>query len=281
MRNCLRQIIAAAGLIALAAASPVDLRAEDADTDGRKFGLSDFTFRVGAYNISSNTVARIDGNNGDIGTVLSFENDLNLDDRKSTFYGAFSWRMAGRHYLEVEHFTLARSGLQTLSAETEFGDKVFEIGATVDSFFDTSVTRVSYAYLVHDSSKYAVALSAGLHITDLTMGLNELSTQLSIEDVEVAAVTAPLPVIGVAAGWRISEKLMLFGRAQIFRLEISDYKGRLDHFSAKLEYNAFKHLGFGAGFDIFDLKLDIDKPRWNGTVDFEFRGPIVYLNGRF
>ena len=281
MRNCLRQILAAAGLIALAAALPVDLRAEDADTEGRKFRLSDFTFRVGTYNISSNTVVRLDSNDGNIGTVFSFENDLNLDDRKSTFYGAFSWRMSGRHYLEVEQFRLARSGLQTLTAEIEFGDDVFEIGAKVDSYFDTRVTRISYAYQVHDSKKFAVALSAGLHLTDLLMGITEISTGFAVENVEIAEVTAPLPVVGVTAAWRISEKWLLFGRGQVFRLEIPDYKGQLDHFSAKLEYSAFKHFGFGVGFDMFDLKLDITKPLWNGTVDFEFRGPIVYLTGRF
>ena len=281
MRDCLRQILAAAGLIALAVALPVDVRAEDADTDGRKFRLSDFTFRVGWYDISSKTVVRLDSNVGNLGTVFSFENDLNLDEKKSTFYGSFSWRMSGRHYLEVEQFRLARSGLQTLSGEIEFGDDVFEIGATVDSYFDTRVTRVSYAYLLHDSKKYAVALSAGLHLTDLAMGITEINTGFAIENVEVAEVTAPLPVVGVTAAWRISEKWLLFGRAQIFRLEIPDYKGQLDHFSAKLEYSAFKHFGVGVGIDVFDLKLDINKLLWNGTVDFEFTGPIVYLTGRF
>lgn len=46
---------------------------------------------------SSNTVVRLDSNDGNIGTTFSFENDLNLDDTKSTFYGAFTWRMSGRH----------------------------------------------------------------------------------------------------------------------------------------------------------------------------------------
>jgi hypothetical protein len=281
MRNCLHQILAAAGLFALAFALPVELRAEDAETEGRKFNFRDIVFRVGWYSISSNTVVRLDGNNGNLGTTLSLENDLNLDDEKSTFYGAIGWRLSGRHYMEVEHFRLARSGLQTLTAEIKFGDDVFEIGAKVDSYFDTRVTRVSYAYLVHDSRKYAVALSAGLHLTDLSMGITELSTQFAVENVEIAEVTVPLPVIGVTGAWRINDKWFLFGRAQVFRLEIADYKGHLDHFSAKLEYSAFKHFGIGVGFDVFDLKLDVNKRLWNGTVDFEFRGPIVYLSGTF
>ena len=281
MRSCLRQILAAAGLIFFAAAFPVELWAEDENKEGKKFSLSDFTFRLGMYDISSNTKIRLDGSGGILGTTISLEDDLNLDDQKSTFYGSFSWRMSGRHFLELEQFRLSRSGLQTLSAELEFGENVFEAGATVDSYFDTKVTRFSYAYLIHDSKRFAVALSAGLHLTDLSTGITELSTQFAIENVELADVTAPLPVLGVSGAWKISEKWFMYGRAQIFRLEISEYKGGLDHASVKLEYSAFKHLGIGIGFDLFDLKLDIEKPAWNGTVDFEFRGPILYLKGNF
>jgi hypothetical protein len=281
LKNCLRRFIAAAGLIFFAAALPVELRAEDENKEGKKFSLSDFTFRLGMYDISSNTRMRLDGNGGILGTTISLEDDLNLDGKKSTFYGSLSWRMSGRHFLELEHFRLSRSGLQTLTVELEFGEEVFEVGATVDSYFDTKVTRLSYAYLIHDSKRFAIALSAGLHITELSTGITELATQFAIENVELADVTAPLPVLGVSGAWRISEKWFMYGRAQIFRLEISDYKGGLDHASVKLEYSAFKHLGIGIGFDLFDHKLEIEKPAWNGTVDFEFRGPILYLKGNF
>ena len=281
MKNCYRNFAVAAGLFALAVALPVDLQAENADTDGRKLRLSDFTFRAGWYNISSNTVIRVDSNNGDRGTTINLENDLNVDDEESTFYGTFSWRMSGRHFLEVEHFRLARSGLQTLSTEIKFGEEVFETGAVVDTYFDTKVTRVSYAYLLHDSSKFGVALIAGLHLTDLATGITELNTEFAVENIEFADVTAPLPVVGITGAWRINEKWFLFGRDQVFRMDIADYKGNLDHFSAKLEYSAFEHFGIGLGYDLFDLKLDMNKQFWNGTVDFEFRGPIVYLTGRF
>jgi len=275
------QFIAAAGLLAIALSLPVDLRAEDEDNDGRKFSLSDFTFRLGLYDISSDTLIRLDGNRGNFGTTISLEGDLNMDDRKSTFYGSISWRMSGRHYLELEQFRLARSGVQTLSAEIEFGDEVFEIGTAIDSYFNTQVTRISYSYLVHDSSRFVVALSGGLHVTDLATGITETSGPIGIENAEFADVTAPLPVLGVSGAWRMSEKWVMYGRAQFFRLQVSDYKGSLDHASVKLEYNAFKHLGIGVGFDLFDLKLDIQKRFWNGTIDFEFRGPMIYLKGNF
>ena len=71
------------------------------------------------------------------------------------------------------------------------------------------------------------------------------------------------------------------GRFQLFRLELGDYKGALDHAAIKLEYDAFKHVGLGIGYDLFSLDLDVNRERWNGRVDFRFDGPLIYVLGLF
>jgi hypothetical protein len=261
-------------------AAPQEEEAKDVE-DSSRFSLSDFSFRVGFYRITATTEIRLDGRGGRIGTSIDLEDDLDLQEEKSASYLSFAWRMSGRHFLEMEQFTFKRSGSTTLSGEFEFGDTVFEFGALVDSYFDTRVTRISYAYVVHDSDKFVLGLSAGLHITKLNTGIRDVVRPFSDEDVAFAAVTAPLPVIGMTAGWRINEQWFMYGRVQIFRLSIDDYAGQLDHASVKLEYDAFKHVGIGVGYDLFDLGLDIDKRLWNGNINFRFHGPILYLKGYF
>jgi hypothetical protein len=268
-------------IITLFSSLPAAAAQAEEEEDGSLFSITDFTFRVGFYDISSNTKIRLNALGGRIGTSIDLEDDLNLDEKKSTSYLAFSWRMAGRHSLQVEQFTLNRDGNQTLTGEIEFGDEVFEFGAVVDSFFNTKVTRVSYAYLLRDTEKFALALSAGLHITALATGVAEISSQIRKRGGTLASVTAPLPVVGITGSWKFGDKLFLYGRAQVFRLSTSDFSGRLDHASVKLEYNAFEHVGMGIGYDLFGLNLDIDRGLWDGNVKFTFRGPIVYLTGRF
>jgi len=249
--------------------------------DGKRFSLKDFSFRAGFYNISANTRIRLDALGGLIGTTIDLEDDLDLDENKSTYYLSFGWRVSGRHFLEFEYFNLDRRGTATLTAEIEFGDEVFDIGAEVKSFFDTDVTRVSYAYLLKDSDKFAFALSAGLHITDLNTGITEINSQFAQDTVAVAAVTAPLPVVGLTAAWKMSDKWFMYGRLQIFRLTFDDFSGRLDHVSVKLEYNMFEHVGVGLGYDFFAMGVDVDRKLWNGDVTFSFKGPILYLKGQF
>lgn len=262
------------------AAAPQEGEAKDVE-ESSLFSLSDFSFRVGFYNITATTGIRLDALGGLIGASIDLEDDLDLEEVKSASYLSFAWRMSGRHFLEMEQFTFKRSGATTLTAEVEFGDNVFEFGAIVNSYFDTKVTRISYAYVVHDSDNFVLGLSAGLHITKLNTGISEILVSFSDQDVAFASVTAPLPVIGMTAGWSINEKWFMYGRVQIFRLSIDDYDGRLDHASVKLEYDAFKHVGIGVGYDLFDLDLDIDKRLWNGNVNFRFHGPILYLKGYF
>lgn len=259
------------------------LAAAESETteEGTRFSLEDFSFRAGIYDISAHTHIRVDALGGLIGTTIDLEDDLAIDDHKTTSYLSFAWRMSGRHFLEVEYFNLNRSGAATLTAEIEFGDNTFNFGAEVKSFFDTQVTRVSYAYLIKDSEKFAFALSAGLHITDLNTGISDIASQFSEPAVVVAAVTAPLPVIGMSGAWRINDKWFMYGRLQIFRLTFDDFSGSLDHASVKLEYDAFEHVGIGVGYDLFDLGVAVDRKLWNGDVSFRFHGPIFYLKGHF
>jgi hypothetical protein len=249
--------------------------------EGKRFSLGYFSFRAGFYYISANTRIRLDALGGLVGTTIDLEDDLDLDEDKSTYYLSFAWRMTGRHFLEFEYFNLNRNGAATLTAEIEFGDEIFNVGAEVKSFFDTDVTRVSYAFLLKDTDNYAFAISAGLHITDLNTGITEINSQFAEDTVAVAAVTAPLPVIGVTGAWRINEKWLMYGRLQIFRLTFDDFSGRLDHASAKLEYSMFEHVGIGVGYDLFAMGVDVDRKLWNGDVTFSFKGPILYLKGQF
>lgn len=245
------------------------------------FSPANFDLRVGSYYITSTTEIRVDALGGSIGTTINLEDDLNLDDRKATPYFALSWRMSGKHFLELEQFNLTRSGDQTLSAEIEFGDEVFQIGALVNSFFDTKVTRISYAYKIYDTERSVVALSAGIHRTEFATGITELTAQFSADHAAFAEVTAPLPVIGAAAAWKFNEQWSVTGRAQIFRLTIAEYSGRLDHISMHLDYDPFKYVGFGVGYDLFSIKLDIEREQWQGSVRYRFNGPMLYMKGHF
>ena len=79
----------------------------------------------------------------------------------------------------------------------------------------------------------------------------------------------------------MSEKWRALGRMQFFRLKVGDVDGQLNHFSLSIENKAFKHAGFGLGYDFFDMDVSINETRWKGFANFQFEGPMFYLTGSF
>ena len=246
-------------------------------------GFERAEFRAGLYQISARTRVRVDGNGGNIGTTLNFEDDLNIPRDDSTgFFGA-RLRVKSRHFFEYEHFGLSRAGAQTLTGEIEFDDTVFPVGADVRSFFDIKVNRLGYTYALAVTPTFGIGLSGGIHVTEIDTGITEVTidTPFALENTEIAKVTAPLPVIGVTGAWRISENWRVKGRLQLFRLQFDGIAGQLDHVSLTMENTTFKNVGFGLGWDLFALDVSMKEQYWNGKVDFRFSGPMIFLMGYF
>lgn len=258
-----------------------------ADTSGTlesESELSPFYLRVGTYVLDSSTTARVDGQAGIIGTRLSFEDDLNLDKSQDALLVAGRWRFGGRHFMELEHFYLKRNGSKRLATEIRFGDTVYPIGVDLNSSFTTEVTRIGYAYRIVKRPEWGLALSAGLHVTRLRASLDELvfgGASVPTRNLEVASVTAPLPVFGFSGARRFGKKWTLAARGQFFFLEVDDVEGSVTHASIHIEHNTFRHLGFGAGYDWFGTDITATDRFWRGSADVEFNGPMLFIHASF
>ena len=240
--------------------------------------------RAGTYLLDSSTQARVDGREGNIGSRLDFEDDLNLDKRKPTLLAGVRWRFHDRHFLEIEYFDLKRYGQARIDTEIRFGDAVFPIGADVSSSFTTEVTRLGYSYRVVRRPEWGLALSAGIHVTRLRALIDGVTFDNGgtlRPTSELASVTAPLPVLGISGARRLGEKWMLAARGQWFFLEVDDVGGNITHAAAVLEHQTFRNVGFGFGFDWFDIDVDTTDDFWRGRADIRFKGPMVFIQATF
>lgn len=240
--------------------------------------------RAGAYLPDSSTQARVDGRAGNIGSRLNFEDDLNLERRKPTLLAGVRWRFHERHFLEIEHFDLKRSGQTRIDTQIRFGEAVFPIGADVSSSFTTEVTRLGYSYRVVRRPEWGLAVSAGIHVTRLRAAIDSLSFDNggTLQTVrEIANVTAPLPVFGISGARRLGEKWVLVARGQWFFLEVDDIGGNITHAAAVLEHHTFRNVGFGVGYDWFDIDVDTTDSFWRGRADIRFQGPMAFIQASF
>lgn len=258
--------------------------ARAADELEMKDELSPFSLRLGVYDMNLTTVVRVDGRGGNFGSRLDFEKDLNLDDHKDTFNAALRWRFKDRHFLELEHFKLDRTGFRRLDGEIRFGDEVFPVGADVRSSFTTEVTRLSYSYRIVRNENWGLALGAGLHVTRLRAALTEIALDnigVPVDNAEIAAVTAPLPVIGLGGARRLGTKWALLARAQVFAADFDDVDGKITHGALYFEHDTFDNFGFGFGYDWFVIDVETEDKFWIGSTQVRFDGPMLFLKGSF
>ncbi len=62
---------------------------------------------------------------------------------------------------------------------------------------------------------------------------------------------------------------------------IGDYSGSLTGIGANVQYQAFKHVGIGSGYQYLNVDIEVDKNDWKGKADFTYHGPFSCYDGQF
>ena len=243
---------------------------------------------VGGYIPAVDTELRVDRAGGS-GTVLDLEDDLDFEDRPTFPFALVNLRLGQRWRIEGEYFAIDRDKTTVIDRTLEIGDEIFEIGATVNSFFDTDVYRLSagYSFLKRPNAEMGAVL--GVHVTTFDLGISAIGTGGGVEKAESADTLAPLPTIGLYGYYAFSPRWLMQGRADYFTLEYEEYSGTLLNFNLGLEFQLTQHVGLGAGYRYVDLEFTADKTLtvgevsddFSGEFQYHYSGPTVYLSVNF
>lgn len=242
------------------------------------------SLRVEAYFAGINSSLRADGANGNVGTEIDFEDDLDLSDNKTLPAIELGWRINDDWVLQGQYYSLGRRTSATLDREIIVGDTVYPVNGSVGAGFDSDVYRFTIGNLLIQSEKLEVGLGIGLHGTDFSVfieGEGTLSGQSSRFRREGRSIFAPLPTIGAFGQWEPAERLTLSGRLDWLSLTIDDYSGRLINAEAAVAYRLFKHLDAGVAYRYVDYRLRVSQDDWNGRVRYQFSGPSLFLRAGF
>jgi hypothetical protein len=213
----------------------------------------------------------------DDGTEVDVEGDLGLDSSDSVFRIDGYYRFNQKHRLDFSAFDLSRTASKDIEEEIEWNDTIFPIDATVESDFDLAIYTLSYTWSFMRRDKGYLGLTAGLYIADFGTRLEAVE----ISAVESASLTAPLPVFGLRGQYDFTEKLSFRASAEIFALEYDDYSGSLYDIYAGLDYQFFKHVAIGIGFNAVELDVEITKDSFNGDIDWRYDGGLVFFKFDF
>ena len=233
--------------------------------------------RLGAFFSTADTSLRVDAANGALGTSISLEDDFGMAKDKTLPTFDATWRINPRHRIELGYVRLARDAEKTISGEIRFGDVVFPVSSNVKSTFDSDVWRLTYGWSFYREGGNELALLLGLHVTSFETSLRTASGALA----ETADRTVPLPTIGLQGSWAFDPQWRVGGWVQVFALNYNDYEGSMVNGAFTAEYRINRNLAVGAGYAVYDYNLDVTKGRARGSFEYQFAGPVLYLNAGF
>jgi hypothetical protein len=220
---------------------------------------------------------------GLLGTRVNVEDDLGVDDNKSTFRLDGFWRFKPKHSLGWSWFALNRSGFSVLDEQIEFEDVIFEVGAAVDSRFETDWFGLDYRYSLLQTERGEAGIRVGVSTYGFDLGLAgraivDDGSGPQAKDVDVEeGIVAPVPIFGFFLGYGITPCFYFRGDVALFRADMGDWSLRLLDSRITFDYFFSRHVGLGFGIN----GTDIDVTRSGSDpfgVDYRQSGLLVYLS---
>ena len=288
--RCMRALTVVGGAC-LAASVAMPLHAADEADKGQ--GVSVY---LGAFHATVDSTLAINSEVLPPIRPIPVEGVLGVDKNKWALWGGVHWRFARRHSLEAEFFELNRGNSVTRPFEPplRLGDTFIESG-TVSTRYETKVYRLTYGYSVLKSGRSTVRLKGGLHAVGLRAGVALAgavctpSTSPAVppgcpssgDGLEEQDVGVPLPHFGVSYSYDVLDSVTLRAAAMGFALEVGDVDGSILEADVDLAWRPLRHFGVGAGFRYFRTKARSGSSDLNGSFEFEYHGPAVYVVARF
>lgn len=264
-------ILKPAVLTALAAA----LGAVPLQAQAHKGSLYDkFQINLSATSVILNSNIRVDGKNG-TGTDIDAEDDLGMEKTKLQPRGSLRWRPGRRHELEVGYQFARRSSHKTLEREIEFGDSTYDVGAEINSVFNTDQAALTYrfAFTAKERTQIGAALGLGAIFLDVGIDAQGAAGGKTGDVAGQKSATGPLGSLGLYGRF-------LAGDRWFFELDARGVKISIDRFDVGViegggaaRYYFSPSFAMDLGYSASAIKVDI------GPKEFE-SGATGIISGR-
>jgi hypothetical protein len=195
------------------------------------------------------------------------------------------WRINPKHHLRFLYFNDETTRTRAIDRDVTWGDATYHLGASVESVTKFSVYELAYEYAFVREPTYEIAASGGVHYMDMSFQLSGAATvnggtvaQFSRQS---SSLPAPLPVIGLRAGWAVSPQWYLGAQGQVFAIKVDGYDGNWTDVRLDATWMFSRHFGIGTGYNYFGARIDVDRTAFHGRLDLAYSGLQVFLTGSF
>ncbi|MCZ6517823.1 MAG: hypothetical protein O6763_10075 [Gammaproteobacteria bacterium] len=247
---------------------------------GERFGLN-----VGSFFANLETTVRLDGTGGILGTEISFEQDLGLDDTKTRIMAGGYWRFFKKHRLDFSYFNLDRSGDSTSTVNIRFGDEIFQADLPLHVFLDIEVFNLGYSYSILFDEKKELAFGLALSFQDIATGLKGTGVLAGLDVSESSSVLAPLPTFTGRFAYEKTPTWIVDTSMGYFTIDVDsggdELSGDIIAANAGVKWQLLKHFHLGLLYQWFRVDVDTKNEAKHLTIEYKYNGPVLYMGTSF
>jgi hypothetical protein len=233
-----------------------------------------FMLRLGGYHArNADTIVRLDANNLPVGTYVDFHDTLGGDTQTTVFRADALYRFNDKHALELSWYGLKFTGVRSLSKDIVWNDQTYTASTVVDSKIKFDIYKLNYQYSVYHNQDVELGVLVGFHVMRTFAGISATGSN----EAQSQAVTAPLPVWGVFAGYNFTSRFSAYYNYQVFFIDYQDKaRGGMQDTLFGFEYRLFRHLALGAAYNRFNLNMELKGDRSKLYIDTGWNGGMLY-----
>jgi hypothetical protein len=239
-----------------------------------------FNISIGGFTSRTSSSIQLNNTNTGVGASIDLEDTLAVESKFDTVRidSLYRWGQTGRHQIEFHYFNNDRDGTRTLTQDVTIGDITYKAGETLKTSLDLEFANIDYAYAFVQDDRVRLAVSGGLHLTRVGLSID---SDIGPGFQEQEDVTAPLPVIGLRLDVALAKNWKLKTRTDLFYLEFEEFTGALSDTYLGVEWNPFKHVGFGLGWNNVNYRVEASQTDsagldWNGKINLNINGLLLY-----
>ena len=245
--------------------------AQSADMDDK------FSVSLGVFFADRDTLTRLDGSVPDSGTEVDLEGSLGFKKSDSVFRIDGYYRFNEKHRIDFSAFDLSRTASKQIDEEFIWDGEIYPVDVLVNAALDLKVYKLAYTWSFMQREDWYLGASLGLYVADIGTSISaESGGQFSSR-----GITAPLPVLGLRGQYEFSERWVLRGSAEVFAFDYGDYSGDLYDLYAGVDYKFNTHAAIGLGINSVRMDIGVGKPNFNGNLDWQYDGGLLFFKFDF
>jgi len=264
-------------MLALATFSPV--HADEAMPD--KFKIA-----IGGYGLTryDTEISLTEADSG-LGISIHPLDALGVDTQQAVFRLDGHYRFNERHGLTFSWYRIGSDGDRTIAAEIDWIDQdgnpiVIPLGASVATSVDFDICKLGYLWTFYNTEKVELMVGAGLHISQIAVGLTAETTSTGI-DARRVSTTVPLPVLSFGLGYHLTPKFDWYLKTEMFALKFEDWDGTYTDLAFGMEYSFTDHFAAGLGLGSNALRVVEDTSDYRFQFDNRIVGLLFYVAAKF